>query len=144
MRGETSNERTKQVAARRRRAIARAIAGFEKFGERQKKLVRLYAKQRGKCHICGAKAILDGKGGQAGCKESAVTFRLGSSFGKKGRQRFRVMVHRKCAQARSDEIQDSIPVEERWLRSGRAPSEFYSHGNSSSLAPTPDCCDEAR
>lgn len=121
----TSNEKTKDRAKRRRFAIAKAAA-LLKDGERQRRLIRLYADQRGKCHICGLKAILDGQGGKAGHPDSAVCFREKSGFGEKGRVRHRVMAHRKCAQARSDEIQESIPIEERWLRSGRSPTVLYS------------------
>ncbi len=122
----TPNERTKDRAARRKAALAKTVSkNFDKIGERQRRLIRLYANQKGKCQICGLKAILDGNGGKAGHPDSAVCFRKKSGFGKKGAVRHRVMVHRKCAQARSAEIEDSIPVEERWLRSGRSPSVFY-------------------
>jgi hypothetical protein len=93
--------------------------------DRREQLAYLFNKQNGKCHICGEDAILDYQGGEAGHPKSAVRFRIGSKFGAPGRVRCRVMAHRKCAQERSDQIQESIPVEERWLRSGRQPTEFY-------------------
>jgi hypothetical protein len=92
---------------------------------RQEQLAYLFAKQDGLCHICGEPAVLDYEGGKAGHPLSAVRFRLGSSYGTPGRRRRRVMAHRKCAQERSDAIQDSIPVEERRARSLAWPTEFY-------------------
>lgn len=92
---------------------------------RRDHLCFLFKRQNGKCHICGCDAVLDGDGGKANSQRSAVRFRLGSSFGAKGRVRPRVMACRKCAQERSDQIQESQPIEYRWLKSGRAPSVFY-------------------
>lgn len=88
-------------------------------------LQNLFDHQKGCCFICGKPAVLDFESGKAGQPESAVRFRLGSSYGKKGRVRKRVMAHRKCAQERSDQITTSLPIEEQWHRSHRHPSEFY-------------------
>lgn len=93
---------------------------------RQGQLRHLFKKQGGRCYICGEPAVLDFEGGKAGRPMSAVRFRIGSSFGAKGRVRPRVMAHRKCAQERSDQILASQPVEDLWRRSGREPTEFYS------------------
>lgn len=93
--------------------------------DRRGHLAAMFARQGGKCHICGEPAILDYEGGKASRHLSAVRFRIKSGFGEKGRPRPRVMAHLKCAQERSDQIQDSIPVEERWTRSQRFPTEFY-------------------
>jgi hypothetical protein len=101
--------------------------------KRREQLAYLFRKQNGKCHICGQDAVLDGNGGKV-IGDSAVRFRLGSSFGAKGRRRPRVMVHRKCAQTRSDEIQASQPIEDLWVRSGHpeGPTYFYSRRAESS------------
>lgn len=92
---------------------------------RQNQIEAMFRRQGGKCHVCGEPAVLDGAGGKTNSQESAVRFRLGSSFGAKGRVRPRVMAHRKCADQRSREIELSLPVEEAWLRSGREPQEYY-------------------
>lgn len=92
---------------------------------RPNQLRYLFRKQGGKCHICGEPAVLDGNGGKVADGLSAVRFRLGSSYGKPGRIRKRVMAHRKCAQERSDQITASVPVEELWARSKSFPTEFY-------------------
>lgn len=96
--------------------------------DRQRQLNHLFRLQGGKCFICGDPANLDGGGGNGRPETnmSAVRFRLGSSFGLKGRVRRRVMAHRKCAQARSDEIQQSVPLEELWRRSGQKEIEVFS------------------
>lgn len=88
--------------------------------DRAKQLAHLFQKQNGKCHICGELATME-----AGRSDSAIRFRLGSGYGRKGRVRRRVMVHRHCAQERSDQIQDSVLVEERRARSGRHQSETW-------------------
>ena len=93
--------------------------------QRKGQLAYLFRKQHGKCHICGEPAVLDYNGGKASSEMSAVRFRLGSSFGKKGRVRPRVMAHQKCAQERSDQIQAEQPIEELWFRSRSSPTEFY-------------------
>jgi hypothetical protein len=90
-------------------------------GPRKEQLEFLFRKQQGKCHICGEPAVLDFQGGHAGRHLSAVRFRIGSSFGEKGRCRPRVMAHRSCAQSRSDQIQASQPIEELWIKSRRQP-----------------------
>lgn len=111
----TPNERTRKRAERRKRARAR-----------QEQLASLYTRQEGKCLFCNCVVVLDGNGGKSSSDRSAVRFRLGSSFGAKGRVRRRVMTCRKCSQERSDEIVASQPVEELWMRSRRFPTEFYS------------------
>lgn len=95
-------------------------------GGRQDQLMYLFRKQSGLCFICHLPAILDGCGGDSRSERSAVRFRLGSSFGAKGRVRYRVMTCRKCAQERSDQIQMSQPIDDTRRRSGRFPTEFYS------------------
>lgn len=97
----------------------------ERETPRRKQLAYLFRKQNGKCHICGCDAILDYNGGRVNSERSAVRFRLGSSFGRPGRVRPRVMACRKCAQERSDQIQMSQPIEETRERSRRHPEEFY-------------------
>lgn len=119
----TSNQRTKARAARRKHALAQAIAQAERYGETQKKLARLWQSQKGRCGVCGEKAPLDWNGGKS--PDSAVRFRKGSGYGRKGRTRYAVMAHRRCADARSREIEENVPIEERWVRSGREPTEFY-------------------
>lgn len=96
--------------------------------DRNRQLNYLFRHQGGKCFICGEPANLDGGGGSGRPEEnlSAVRFRLGSSFGAKGRVRPRVMAHRKCAQERSGEIQQSVPIEELWHRSGQKEIEVFS------------------
>lgn len=88
-------------------------------GSAQEQLSYLFAKQKGRCHICGEQVEYGGSG-----PRSAVRFRLGSNFGQKGRVRPRVMTHRECAQKRSDEIQKSVPIEELWFRSGSEQTEW--------------------
>lgn len=110
--GTTSNERTKNRRARRKRAMERKLAGFRPDTDHRLHLLRLFQRQNGLCAICGKPAVLDGKGGAAGSEQSAVRFRTGSSFGAPGRRRPRVMAHRGCAQKRSGEIQDSIDIDE--------------------------------
>lgn len=97
-----------------------------KLEERRLQLERLYNKQGGRCHICNCETVLEGRpcGGKLNPR-MAVRFRLGSSFGAKGRVRRRVMTCQKCAQERSDQIQDSQPIEELWRRSGREATEFW-------------------
>lgn len=98
---------------------------MRRIENRREHLAFLFKQQHGKCRICGKDAILDGNGGDAESDLSAVRFRLGSSFGAKGRVRPRVMAHRKCAQERSDQIQASQPIEELWIRSGREVETLY-------------------
>lgn len=83
--------------------------------QRFRHLTRLFNFQGGKCAICQQPARLDGKNDPM----SAVRFRIGSSYGAPGRVRPRVMVHRKCAQERSDQITMSQPIEELRRRAGR-------------------------
>lgn len=94
--------------------------------QRRDQLACLFNRQGGKCAICGEPAVLDGNGGSAGYPDSAVRFRTRSKFGKPGRVRPRVMAHRKCAQARSAEIEVSLGLDELHARSQRHPTEFYS------------------
>ncbi len=101
------------------------MADMGRASSKQEQLAHLYRKQGGKCHICGCEAILDYNGGKANSGRSAVRFRIGSSFGKPGRVRRRVMACRKCAQERSDQIQASQSIEELRARSGRQQEEFY-------------------
>jgi hypothetical protein len=88
-------------------------------------LQRLFDRQNGRCFICGELAVLDFNGGRVGKRGSAVRFRLGSSYGAKGRVRKRVMAHRGCADDRSRQITMSIAPEEAHYRSGRYPSFEY-------------------
>lgn len=95
--------------------------------KRHKQLAYLYRKHAGKCAICGCETVivLGTKGGPLNPK-MAVRFRTGSSYGEPGRRRKRVLACQECAQARSDQITASLPVEELWDRSGRHPEVFYS------------------
>ena len=93
--------------------------------DRKSQLEYLFEQQEGRCHICGEPALLDGLGGYKGHGNSAVRFRLGSGYGYKGRVRLRVMVHRSCAQERSDQITNSLPIDEQRARSRRWPTETY-------------------
>lgn len=94
-------------------------------GDRRSQLQHLHAKQLGKCFICKCDTVLEPTNGGKLKPNAAVRFRLGSSFGSPGRVRPRVMTCRKCAQERSDEIQQSQPLEDLWLRSGREPTELW-------------------
>lgn len=94
--------------------------------KKQRQLARLYREYGGRCSICNEPVILCAA--QRGGRENprmAVRFRKGSSYGKPGRVRLRVLACRQCAQERSDQITGSMPVEELHLRSGRYPTEFY-------------------
>lgn len=79
-------------------------------------LAHLHRKHGGLCHICGQPVDLAATG-----PEAANRFRVGSSFGRKGRVRPRVLVHRKCSDQRSNEIQNSIAVDARRDASGAFP-----------------------
>lgn len=121
----TPNERTRLRKERRKRAIARKVAGFVPSTDRQKQLLYLFNRQHGNCGICGKQAVLDGNGGATGSELSAVRFRTGSSYGKPGRTRPRVMAHRGCADKRSAEITESIDIDERRYRARAFPVETY-------------------
>jgi hypothetical protein len=90
--------------------------------QKEKQLRRLFFEQEGKCKICGKAAYLEMPKHKP---LAAVRFRTGSSYGEPGRTRPRVMVHRKCAQERSDQITLSQPIEVLWHLSKRQPTEFY-------------------
>lgn len=90
--------------------------------QKEKQLRRLFFEQEGKCNICGKAAYLEMPKHKP---LAAVRFRTGSSYGEPGRTRPRVMVHRKCAQERSDQITLSQPIEVLWHLSKRQPTEFY-------------------
>lgn len=94
--------------------------------KRQRQLARLYRESGGLCAICKEPTILcsEPRGGRASPR-MAVRFRTGSSYGKPGRTRLRILACRQCAQERSDQITLSQPVEELHRRSGRYPTEFY-------------------
>ena len=86
-------------------------------GSAKDQLEHLHRKQGGLCRVCGEAADLAvATGPEAPCR-----FRVRSSYGAKGRVRPKVMAHRKCAQKRSDEIQNSIDPEIRRERSGAFP-----------------------
>lgn len=158
----TPNERTRRRKERRKRAkerngrsdtnrqVEHKSAGCVENGRpstgRQKQLLYLFQRQKGRCAICNKPAILDGNGGATGSKESAVRFRTGSSYGKPGRTRPRVMAHRGCADARSAEITDSIDVDELRYRARAFPVETYSivgENADAALAPADGSSDNA-
>lgn len=137
----TPNERTRLRRERRKRAkerngrsdtnrqVSHESAGCAENGRastgRQKQLLYLFTRQHGNCGICGKPAVLDGAGGATGSELSAVRFRTGSSYGKPGRTRPRVMAHRGCADKRSAEITESIDIDERRYRARAFPVETY-------------------
>ena len=77
----------------------------------------LHGRQGGLCHVCRQPADLAVTDGP----EAPCRFRVRSSFGAKGRVRPKVMAHRRCAQERSNAIQNSISIEARRERCGAFP-----------------------
>jgi len=88
----------------------------------RKQLWRLYDRSLGSCAICGQKTKLTDDERDP---YKAVRFRTGSSYGKPGRVRRRVLACRQCAQKRSDEITASQPLDELRHRARRWGDVFY-------------------
>lgn len=88
-------------------------------GDARQQLEYLHLRHGGVCHVCRQPADLGVKDGP----DAPCRFRVRSGFGEhaKGRVRPKVMAHRRCAQERSDQIQNSISVDERRDRAGSHP-----------------------